>query len=170
MRTGATAATLPVGCSLTTGVSSMKRLPKCSASAFVLIPLCALLPAGAGVQAQSLPPFAHSTSSAARPTPAGSWRVAFDDGAASNGTISFRIWPSDDSPIHVDVPVLDGETEVQMAETARDVLAARLGVRYLVVVVDGTDVVVRARRGTPAFTVELLRDTARDVDVAVQRD
>jgi len=135
-----------------------------------LVMACLLLSFGMPARGQFAPLLGPTISDVPRPEPASSWRVAFDDGAASNGTISFRIWPGDDSPIHVDVPVLDGETEVQMAETARDVLAARLGVRYLVVVVDGTDVVVRARRGTPAFTVELLRDTARDVDVAVQRD
>ncbi|WP_421567181.1 hypothetical protein [Stenotrophomonas sp. PD6] len=148
----------------------MNRLPKRLVSALAVTALCVLPAVSSWAQAQSLLPLVQSSSDAARPKPANSWRVAFDEGAASNGTISFRIWPSDDSPMHVDIPVLDGETDAQVADVTRDVLAARLGSRYRVVVVDGVDVVVSAQRGTPDFTVELLRDTARDVMVVVQRD
>jgi hypothetical protein len=148
----------------------MNRLPKRTVSALAVIALCVLPAVSSWVQAQSPFTLVHSSSDAARPKPANSWRVAFDEGAASNGTISFRIWPSDDSPMHVDIPVLDGETDAQVADITRDVLAARLGSRYRVTVVDGVEVVVSAQRGTPDFTVELLRDTARDVMVVVQRD
>jgi hypothetical protein len=139
-------------------------------SALALVAFCVLPAMSSSVQARPPLTLIQSSSDAARPKPANSWRVAFDEGAASNGTISFRIWPSDDSPIHVDVPVLDGETEAQVADITRDVLAARLGGRYRVTVVEGGNVVVSAQRGTPDFTVELLRDTARDVMVVVQRD
>ncbi|MGH8045406.1 MAG: hypothetical protein ACREOX_12415, partial [Stenotrophomonas sp.] len=127
----------------------MKRLPKRTVSALAVIALCVLPAVSSWGQAQSLLPLVQSSSDASRPKPANSWRVAFDEGAASNGTISFRIWPSDDSPIHVDIPVLDGETEAQVADITRDVLAARLGGRYRVTVVDGGNVVVSAQRGTP---------------------
>jgi hypothetical protein len=155
---------------LLTGVSSMNGLPRRLVSALAVVALCVLPAMGCWAQAQPTLPLVHISSDGARPKPANSWRVAFDEGAASNGTISFRIWPSDDSPIHVDVPVLDGETETQVADVTRDVLAARLGERYRVTVVEGGNVVVSAQRGTPDFTVELLRDTARDVMVVVQRD
>ena len=61
-------------------------------------------------------------------------------------------------------------SDSEIARTARDALANRLGERYAAVVVDGEDVVITAQRGSPRFTVELLRDTALDVDVEVDRD
>ncbi|WP_426806260.1 hypothetical protein, partial [Stenotrophomonas sp. SrG] len=73
------------------------------------------------------------------------------------------------SPMHVDVPIRMGESDREIARAAREALANRLGERYAAVVVDGEDVVITALRGSPRFTVDLLRDTARDVDVDVDR-
>lgn len=132
--------------------------------------LILLLPARAPAQGQLSPSLTQATDDATRPKPARTWRLAFDDSADSDGTVSFRVWPGDESPIHVDVPVLKGQSENQIARAARDALGTRLGQRYAVEVDDGEDVLVKAKRGTPAFTVELLRDTALDLDVRVKRE
>lgn len=141
-----------------------------SIAAIALVGLCLLLPNPAPARGQFAPVLGPAAGDTSRPAPARTWRLTFDDSADSDGTISFRIWPGDASPLHVDVPVLTGQSENQIAANASDVLRTRLGERYRVEVDDGEHVLVKARRGTPAFTVELLRDTALDVEVAVKAE
>jgi hypothetical protein len=138
--------------------------------AVVLVILCALPAPDAPAYAQFAPLFMPNANQAPRPEPAERWRLEFHDAADSDGIISFRLWVQEESPMHVDVPIRKGESDREIARAARDALANRLGERYAAVVVDGEDVVITAQRGSPRFTVELLRDTARDVDVDVDRD
>lgn len=136
----------------------------------VLVALWVLPAAPAPAYAQFPPMLAPNANQAPRPEPADRWRLEFNDAADSDGIISFRLWVHEESPMHVDIPIRKGESDSQIARTARDALANRLGERYAAVVVNGEDVVIRAQRGSPRFTVELLRDTALDVDVDVDRD
>jgi len=138
--------------------------------AVVLITLCALPAPDAPAYAQFAPLLMPNANQAPRPEPPDRWRLDFHDAADSDGIISFRLWVQEESPMHVDVPIRKGESDREIARAARDALANRLGERYAAVVVDGEDVVITAQRGSPRFTVELLRDTARDVDVDVDRD
>lgn len=138
--------------------------------AVVLVALCVLPAAPAPAYAQFPPMLTPNANQAPRPEPADRWRLEFNDAADSDGIISFRLWVHEESPMHVDIPIRKGESDSEIARIARDALANRLGERYAAVVVDGEDVVIRAQRGSPRFTVELLRDTALDVDVDVDRD
>ncbi len=135
----------------------------------VVLVACCVLPA-APAYAQFPPMLTSNANQAPRPEPADRWRLEFHDAADSDGIISFRLWVHEESPMHVDVPIRKGESDNEIATAARDALASRLGERYMAVLVNGDDVVITARRGSPRFTVELLRDTARDVDVDVDRD
>ena len=76
----------------------------------------------------------------------------------------------DESPLHVDVPISQGDSESLIANAAREAIQARLGDRYRVAVESGDAVVIQSHQGAPDFTVELLRDTARDVRVAVAQN
>lgn len=136
----------------------------------VLIALCALAAPDAPAYAQLPPILMPNANPAPRPEPADRWRLEFNDAADSDGIISFRLWVHEESPMHVDIPIRKGETDGEIARAARDALASRLGERYAAVVVNGEDVVITAQRGSPRFTVELLRDTALDVDVDVDHD
>ena len=138
--------------------------------AVVLVACCVLPAAPAPAYAQFPPMLTSNANQAPRPEPADRWRLEFNDAADSDGIISFRLWVQEESPMHVDIPIRKGESDSEIARTARDALANRLGSRYAAVVVDGEDVVITAQRGSPRFTVELLRDTALDVDVEVDRD
>ena len=138
--------------------------------AVVLVACCVLPAAPAPAYAQFPPMLTSNANQAPRPEPADRWRLGFNDAADSDGIISFRLWVQEESPMHVDIPIRKGESDSEIARTARDALANRLGSRYAAVVVDGEDVVITAQRGSPRFTVELLRDTALDVDVEVDRD
>jgi hypothetical protein len=147
----------------------MKRLSHPARRTTLLIALCAVSAFGTTAMAQFAPLMARPTD-LPRPAPAESWRLAIHDGAESNGTISFRIWLKEESPMHVDVPITQGESEAAIANATRAAIGARLGDRYQVSVDGGDAVVIQAYRGSPEFTVELLRDTARDVDVAVAQE
>jgi len=138
--------------------------------AVVLIALCALPAPDAPAYAQFPPLLMPNANQAPRPEPADRWRLEFHDAADSDGIISFRLWVHEESPMHVDVPIRKGESDNEIATAARDALAGRLGERYMAILVNGDDVLITARRGSPRFTVELLRDTALDVDVDVDRD
>lgn len=148
----------------------MKRHPHTACRVGLSIALCLLFAPGYSAMAQFAPMIGPRASDLPRPKPATSWRLAIHDAAESNGTISFRIWMQEESPIHVDVPIAQGESEADIADATRAVIGARLGDRYRVAVDDGDAVVIQAQRGSPAFTVELLRDTARDVNVAVAKE
>ncbi|MGH6977717.1 MAG: hypothetical protein ACRED4_00240 [Brevundimonas sp.] len=118
--------------------------------------------------AQFAPMLAQRDTDMPRPKAANSWRLAIHDAAESNGTISFRIWLTEESPMHIDIPVSQGDSEALIANAARAAISTRLGDRYRVLVENGDVVVIEAQRGSPDFTVELLRDTARDVRVAIE--
>lgn len=148
---------------------SMKRPAHTLRRTCLSITLCVLCAAGSTAMAQFAPLMPRS-SDLPRPAPAESWRLAIHDGAESDGTISFRIWLKEESPMHVDVPITEGESEAAIASATRAAIGARLGDRYRVSV-DGSDsVLIQAHRGSPEFTVELLRDTAREVEVAVAQE
>lgn len=136
----------------------------------VLVAICALPAAPAPVHAQFSPLLMPKADQAPRPEPADRWRLEFSDAADSDGIISFRLWVHEESPMHVDIPIRKGESNVDIAIAVRDALGGRLGNRYTAVLVGGEEVVITARRGSPRFTVEVLRDAARDVDVDVERD
>lgn len=138
--------------------------------ATLAIGICVLAAGTPTAMAQFAPMFSPRATDAPLPTPANSWRLAIHDAAESNGVISFRVWLQDEMPMHIDVPVNRGDSEASIANAAREAISARLGDRYRVAVDAGEAVVIVAQQGSPDFTVELLRDTARDVEVAVAQE
>lgn len=148
----------------------MNRHPHPAIKAALLIGLCVLCAGGSTAMAQFAPMLPERATDMPRPKAANSWRLAIHDAAESNGTISFRIWLQEESPMHIDVPISAGDSEALIANAARAAISARLGDRYRVTVENGDVVVLEAQRGSPDFTVELLRDTARDVQVAVAKN
>jgi len=132
----------------------------------------AILVAAPLVRAQASPTAtgAAAPAEAERPRPSNKWRIKFDERAKSDGTISFRIWPREGAPLQVDVPVVDGQSENRIASSARDALRVALGKGFHVEVDDGEDVLVKARHGTPDFGVQLVGNTARDVDIKLRRE
>lgn len=105
-----------------------------------------------------------------RPRASNKWRIVFDERAKSDGTISFRVWPKDAPPLQVDVAVLDGQSENHIAKSARDALGVALGKGFHVETDDGEDVLVKARHGTGDFALQLISNTARDVDIKLRRE
>lgn len=140
--------------------------------ALSLLLAAAILVAAPLVRAQT-PPSAVDAAvpgEAERPRPSNKWRITFDERAKSDGTVSFRVWPRDGAPLQVDVPVVEGQSENRIAASARDALRVALGKGFHVEIDDGEDVLVKARHGTPDFGVQLVGNTARDVDVKLRRE
>lgn len=140
--------------------------------ALSLLLASAILVAAPLVRAKTPPPgwLAAPAAATERPRASNKWRIEFDERAKSDGTISFRIWPRDGAPVQVDVPVVDGQSENHIAAATRDALKVRLGKGFHVETDDGEDVLVKARHGTGDFGLELLGNTARDVDIKLRRE
>lgn len=147
------------------------RIHPCRAALSVLL-AATILVAAPLVRAQTPPSAAGAVAPSAteRPRPSNKWRIKFDERAKSDGTVSFLIWPRDGVPLQVDVPVVEGQSENRIAASARDSLRVALGKGFHVEIDDGEDVLVKARHGTPDFGVQLLGNTARDVDITLRRE
>lgn len=128
------------------------------------------IPCLAFAQAPAGAPTTVAAAETERPRASNKWRIAFDERAKSDGTISFRVWPKDAPPLQVDVAVLDGQSENHIAKSARDALGVALGKGFHVETDDGEDVLVKARHGTGDFGLQLISNTARDVDIKLRRE
>lgn len=105
-----------------------------------------------------------------RPRASNKWRIVFDERAKSSGTITFRVWPKAGAPFQVDVAIAKGQSENHIAAAVRDALRTRLGEAIHVEVDDGEDVLLKSRHGTGDFGVQLLGNSARDVDIRLRRE
>lgn len=148
----------------------MKRSTVRSILPLVVGTLLAVASPLAGAQQTAAPAAAAASTEAERPRPSNKWRILFDERAKSDGTISFRVWPGSGAPLQVDVAVVDGQSENHIAAAARDALRVALGKNYHVELDDGEDVLVKARHGTADFGVQLIGNTARDVDISLRRE
>lgn len=147
----------------------MKIITLRALTAVMLILLSLLLVPLARAQQAPLPT-TDAADLATRPLSSNKWRIAFDERAKSDGTITFRIWPAAAEPILIDIPIKDGVSENHIASAVRDAIGTRLGKAYHVETDDGEDVLVKARRGTGDFGLELLGNSVRDVDVHLHRE
>lgn len=103
--------------------------------------------------------------------PSNKWRIAFDRTAASDGTIDFLISPVGGAPVSVSVPVAAGQTDKDVATSAHGAFAAALGGHYAVKADRDADIHVRkASREQPDFGLQVVRLTAQDVKVDLDRE
>lgn len=148
----------------------MNTLSLRAALTSIVIAVSSVLPHPASGQATVDSPAAVGAPEAERPRASNKWRIVFDERAKSDGTISFRVWPRDGQPLQVDVAVIDGQSENHIASSVRNALRVALGKGFHVEVDDGEDVLVKARHGTGDFGMQLIGNTARDVDVKLRRE
>lgn len=147
----------------------MKIITLRAATALLLVLLSLLAVPLARAQTSPLPA-SDAADPAVRPHASNKWRIAFDERAKSDGTITFRVWPADGEPILIEVPIKDGVSENHIAAAVRDVIGTRLGKAYHVETDDGEDVLVKARHGTKDFGLDLVSNTVRDVDIKLHRE
>lgn len=104
------------------------------------------------------------------PRPSNKWRISFDETSKSDGQIVFRIWPKGAEPFEVTVTIAKGQRENAIARSARDAFKAALGKGFGVETDDGEDVLLKAKGKTPNFGLELVSNSAKDVDIDLDRE
>lgn len=147
--------------------------PRITSAYPILLTLLLATPAVAPC-AQSNPANASATSTlppgAKSPRPSNKWRISFDETSKTDGQIIFRIWPKGGQPFEVVVEVKDGQRENSIARSARDAFKAVLGKGYGVETDDGEDVLLKVKGKTPNFGLELVSNSAKDVDIDLDRE
>jgi hypothetical protein len=103
--------------------------------------------------------------------PSNKWRIAFDLTAKSDGTIDFLVAPEGGQPVTVSVPVIINQTDGEIATAAERAFKETLGAGYEINSDLGADFhVKKASRKLPNFSLTLLRLTAKDVKVDIDRE
>jgi hypothetical protein len=98
------------------------------------------------------------------------WRIECDEGAKSDGTISFRLTPKDGMPIEVSVPITNGSGENKVAQTIKDTLEKSLDARtFHVEVDDGEDVLVKKKNG-PDFALEMTGSSVQGTRITIGKE
>jgi len=99
------------------------------------------------------------------------WRLQFSGGANSDGVIILRLSPKGGAPQEVSIAIEDGRGENGVAKDVTESLKAQLpGDIYHVERDDGEDVLIKKRRGTADFGVEILSNTVEGVRINPDRE
>jgi hypothetical protein len=103
--------------------------------------------------------------------PSNKWRIAFDLTAKSDGSVDFLVAPEGGQPVTVSVPVAINQTDGEIATAAESAFKTTLGEGYEIDSDLGADFhVKKASRKLPNFSLTLLRLTAKDVKVDIDRE
>lgn len=98
------------------------------------------------------------------------WRLQFSGNAESDGVLVLAITPRDGEARQVEIAVADGTGENAVARRVRDVLREAVGESYKVERDDGEDVLVKRRRGQPAFNVAVVSNSIKGVRLNLDQE
>jgi hypothetical protein len=114
--------------------------------------------------------FLLAASMAVEAKPSNKWRLEFSGGADSDGAIVFRISPEGGAPIEATVDITKGTSENNVAKAVVKSLKAQLPKDgYHVERDDGEDVLIKKRRGSPNFDVEIVANGVEGVRIKPER-
>jgi hypothetical protein len=103
--------------------------------------------------------------------PSNGWQVAFSETAKSDGAIEFLVAPVGGNAVSVSVPVGINQTGNEVAAMARGAFETTLGDAYKVSKDhDATIHIAKSGRGRPDFALTLVRLTAQNVKVDLDRE
>ena len=120
--------------------------------------------------AQDAPAAAPSAAEAKRPGDIGQrWRIEFERSADTDGVIVLRLWPHDQPPIEVSIPVQQGNTGNGLARKVRDLLRDSLDKNKFAVEDVGHFVTIAAFNGERRFALELASNTAEGLGIELDR-
>ncbi len=140
--------------------NNRKKLTKKYLLAIVLVSLLPLLAACSGT------PVAGDNSRLSN-----KWRIQVSEGAKSTGNMIFRVTPSGQPAIDVDVGITEGARENKVAATIRDAFRVQLpGQDFKVERDDGEDVLVKARGDTPRFALVLISNNVKSVRIRLDKE
>ena len=97
--------------------------------------------------------------SAAQAVPSNKWRLEISGAAESDGELVFAVTPDGGVPQEVTVIVGRADGENEIADKATLAFTIGVGQDYHVERDDGEDVLIKARSGTPDFSVTIQRNT-----------
>ncbi|GAB3278538.1 hypothetical protein [Parahaliea aestuarii] len=103
--------------------------------------------------------------------PSNKWRVEFDGGADSDGTIVLRITPQGGMPLDATIAITDGTGENSVAKAVVKALQEQLPEDgFHVERDDGEDVLIKKKRGSADFDLEVVSNTVKGVDIDLDRE
>jgi len=99
------------------------------------------------------------------------WRIHVDGGARSAGLIALEVLGVGRKIAHVDVPIVAGTGENDVARRIRDELQLSLDPgQYSVMLDDGEEVRIRRRPGVDDFEIRLVDNTVEGTRLRLERD
>ncbi|WP_116365389.1 hypothetical protein [Parahaliea mediterranea] len=112
-----------------------------------------------------------TVSSFADARPSNKWRVEFDGGADSDGSIVLRLSPEGSMPMDATIAITDGTGENAVAKAVVDALKEQLPKEgFHVERDDGEDVLIKKKMGSADFDLEVLSNTVKGVDIDLERE
>jgi len=133
--------------------------------------LCVSLLFGLPAFAQEAAPAAASAAvEADRPGDIGQrWRIEFERSAGTDGEIRLRLWPHNQPPIEVTIPVKQGDTGNGLARQTREILRDTLDKNKFIVEDAQRYVSIAAFNGERRFALQLVSNTAEGLGVELDR-
>ncbi len=99
------------------------------------------------------------------------WRIEVSEGAKSNGLIIFRLTPEESSSLDVTVHINDGLRENKVAKAIKQAFQEQLPAgNYHIERDDGEDVLVKKRRKTKNFKLELISNSVKAVRINLGKE
>lgn len=99
------------------------------------------------------------------------WRIEVSEGAKSSGVMVFRVSPKGQPAIDVTVHINDGLRENMVAQAIKDAFREQLpSDGYHVERDDGEDVLVKRRRNTPRFGLDLISSDVKAVRINLDKE
>ncbi len=99
------------------------------------------------------------------------WRIEVSEGAKSDGVMLFRVSPKGQSAIDIRVHINDGLRENMVAEAIKNAFRKQLpSDGYHIERDDGEDVLVKRRRNTPRFGLDLISSDVKAVRINLDKE
>ena len=109
---------------------------------------------------------ALSLAGAAQASTSNKWRLQFSGGADSDGTIVFLVTPKGSAEERYSVDIEDGRSENGVAKDVVSALREQMPEdHYHIERDDGEDVLIKRRRGTANFGIEIESNTVEGVRI-----
>jgi hypothetical protein len=97
------------------------------------------------------------------------WRIEYERSAQTDGEILLRLWPHNQPPIAVTIPVKQGDTGNGLARTTREILRDTLDKNKFFVEDGQRFVSIVAFNGERRFALELVSNSADGLGIDLER-
>jgi len=99
------------------------------------------------------------------------WRIEVSERARNDGILLFRFTPKGEDDFRIEVPIAEGISENSVAHQIRSTFRKHLSRdKFTVEVDDGEDVLVKRKRGSPVFDLDILEDTVKGTRINLDKE